>query len=105
MFDVTNPVRNSMLLFQGDHIFALTYGRDFNQLETESRNVGNGLTRSKAAAAAKMRNSANFGATICKPTGSRFESSPAGTEAAGCPVRLNGTVNGTASFQRSNASE
>ena len=36
----------------------------------------------------------NGGPTICRPTGSPSPVKPHGTDAAGCPVRLNGYVNG-----------
>ena len=42
----------------------------------------------------KISGSSKRGATICNPTGKPSDVNPAGTEAAGCPVRLNGYVNG-----------
>src|SRR5207302_43485 len=49
---------------------------------------------SKAAEAARTVASACRRPTICRPTGSPSSVQPAGTEAAGWPVRLNGNVNG-----------
>src|SRR5215211_259161 len=50
-----------------------------------------GLTRSKAALAASTSASAKRRPTICRPTG-RPSVNPAGTEAAGWPVKLTGYV-------------
>src|SRR5689334_3235523 len=53
-----------------------------------------GRAASNAAAAASTARSAWRRPTICSPTGSPSVVSPAGTDAAGWPVRLNGYVNG-----------
>src|SRR5450631_2054898 len=47
---------------------------------------------SKAAAARTTSSSECERPTICKPTGMPSGANPAQTEAAGCPVRLNGYV-------------
>ncbi len=49
-----------------------------------------GLAASNAAAARKMSSSRRIFETICMPTGRPSQVHPAGTEAAGWPVRLNG---------------
>ncbi len=74
-----------------------------------SRNAGcgGGIRRaaSNAREAVSTKASAKRGPTICKPIGRPLSETPHNMDAAGWPVRLNGTVKGTAWRQRSNSGE
>ena len=52
-----------------------------------------GAAASNAAEARNTSASSSRRPTICNPTGSPSWVNPAGTVAAGCPVKLNGNVN------------
>src|SRR2546428_10532694 len=58
------------------------------------RRSAQGRARSNAAAAPRTPASSKRRPTICSPIGSPSLVNPHGTDAAGCPVRLNGYVNG-----------
>src|SRR3989441_9916266 len=58
------------------------------------RRSAQGRARSNAAAAPRTPASSKRRPTICSPIGSPSLVNPHGTDAAGCPVRLKGYVNG-----------